>query len=56
VQVDLPATETDAARERLMETVLQGNASDATTATLRKAKDVAQLTALVLGAPEFQRK
>ena len=37
-------------------TVLQDNASDATTATLGKAKDITQLTALVLGAPEFQKK
>ena len=43
-------------RDRLIRTALQDNASDATVATLDKARDVTQLTALVLGAPEFQRK
>jgi uncharacterized protein (DUF1800 family) len=45
-----------AARERLVQTVLQGNASDATVATLERAKDMTQLSALALGAPEFQRR
>ena len=35
---------------------LQGQVSDATVDTLHKAKDVTQLTALALGAPEFQRR
>ena len=48
--------QTGAARDRLMRTVLQDNVSAATTATLGKAKDITQLTALVLGAPEFQKK
>jgi hypothetical protein len=48
--------QTGAARDRLMRTVLQDNVSTATTATLGKAKDITQLTALVLGAPEFQKK
>jgi uncharacterized protein (DUF1800 family) len=56
VRVDLPAGDLNDARERLVQTVLQGSASDATSATLQKAKDATQLTALVLGAPEFQRK
>jgi uncharacterized protein (DUF1800 family) len=56
VRVDVPADEIDAARDRLVQSALQGNASSATVATLQKAKDVTQLTALVLGAPEFQRK
>ncbi len=45
-----------AARDRLVQTVLQGNASDATVATMERAKDMTQLSALALGAPEFQRK
>src|SRR5262249_7809981 len=46
----------DDARNRLVGTLLPGSASDATLATLKKATDVPRLTALVLGAPEFQRK
>jgi uncharacterized protein (DUF1800 family) len=45
-----------AARNRLVQTVLQGTASDATVATMERAKDTTQLSALALGAPEFQRK
>jgi uncharacterized protein (DUF1800 family) len=45
-----------AVRSQLVATLLQGNASEATLATLEKATDVPRLTALVLGAPEFQRK
>jgi uncharacterized protein (DUF1800 family) len=56
VRIQLPSEQMDAARERLVHTVLQGNASDATVETLKKAADVTQLTALVLGAPEFQRR
>jgi uncharacterized protein (DUF1800 family) len=56
VHVQLPAEQLDAARDRLVGTVLQSNASDATLATLKKAQDVTQLTALALGAPEFQRR
>jgi len=56
---DAEATGSDslsAARSHLVATLLQGNASDATLQTLDKATDVPRLTALVLGAPEFQRK
>jgi uncharacterized protein (DUF1800 family) len=56
VRVTLPTEELDAARDRLVQTVLQGQVSDATSETLKKAKDVTQLTALTLGAPEFQRR
>jgi uncharacterized protein (DUF1800 family) len=56
VGVALPIEPLDAARERLVQTVLQGQVSAATLDTLKKAKDVTQLTALVLGAPEFQRR
>jgi uncharacterized protein (DUF1800 family) len=56
VRVQLPAEQMDTARERLVRNVLQGTASDATFETLKKAGDVTQLTALVLGAPEFQRR
>jgi uncharacterized protein (DUF1800 family) len=56
VRVQLPADSVDAARERLIRSVLQGSVSDATRQTLTRAKDVTQLAALVIGAPEFQRK
>jgi uncharacterized protein (DUF1800 family) len=56
VRVQLPSEQIDAARDRLVQTVLQGNASDGTVETLKKARDVTQLTALTLGAPEFQRR
>jgi len=56
VRVDLPSDDLGAARARLVQTVLQGTASDATVDTLKKANDITQLTALVLGAPEFQRR
>jgi uncharacterized protein (DUF1800 family) len=56
VRVELPVEPIDLARDRLVQTVLQGSASDATVDTLKKAKDITQLTALTLGAPEFQRK
>ncbi|HTL03669.1 MAG TPA: DUF1800 domain-containing protein [Vicinamibacterales bacterium] len=56
VRVALPTEPLDAARDRLVKTVLQGQVSDATVDTLHKAKDVTQLTALALGAPEFQRR
>jgi uncharacterized protein (DUF1800 family) len=56
VRVALPSDPLDAARDHLVQTVLQGQVSDATVETLKKAKDMTQLTALVLGAPEFQRR
>ena len=56
VRVALPTETVDAARDRLVQTVLQGQVSDATVDTLKKATDVTQLTALALGAPEFQRR
>jgi uncharacterized protein (DUF1800 family) len=56
VRVTLPTEPLDTARDRLVQTVLQGQVSDATVDTLKKAKDVIQLTALALGAPEFQRR
>ena len=56
VHIELSTEPLDSARNHLVQTVLQGNASDATVETLKKAKDVTQLTALALGAPEFQRR
>ncbi len=56
VLVQLPADQLDGARDHLVQTMLQGSASDATVETLKKATDVTQLTALALGAPEFQRR
>ncbi len=39
-----------------IQSLLNGNASESTRATIEKAADAPQLTALVLGAPEFQRR
>jgi uncharacterized protein (DUF1800 family) len=45
-----------ATREALVETMLNGDVSDATRATLEKATAVSQVAALTLGSPEFQRR
>jgi hypothetical protein len=42
VRIQLPSEPLEAARSRLLQTVLQGNASDATVETLKKATDVTQ--------------
>ena len=59
IQVDLemlaPDT-TEATRDRLIQIVLAGEASDATKATLARAESPQQLIALTLGSPEFQRR
>jgi uncharacterized protein (DUF1800 family) len=46
----------DATRARLIDTMLSGQASDATRQVLAKAETPPQLLALTLGAPEFQRR
>jgi uncharacterized protein (DUF1800 family) len=59
IQVDVAALApdtTDASRERLITTMLSGEASDATRETLGRATTAPQLVALTLGAPEFQRR
>jgi uncharacterized protein (DUF1800 family) len=59
IQVDLdmlaPDT-TEASRDRLVELMLAGDASDATKTTLARAETPQQLVALTLGSPEFQRR
>ena len=59
LQVDIaslaPDT-TDASRNRVIQVLLGGDASDATRATLSKAETPQQLIALTLGSPEFQRR
>ena len=59
LQVDLqmlaPDT-TDATRDRLIQTMLAGEASEATRTTLSRAETPQQLVALTLGSPEFQRR
>lgn len=45
-----------AAHERLLTSLLLNDASSETRATTAKGKNVAQVTALTLGSPEFQRK
>jgi hypothetical protein len=42
--------------ESLVDTILGGDISETTRATIAKASDAAQMTALTLGAPEFQRR
>jgi uncharacterized protein (DUF1800 family) len=59
LQVDLqmlaPDT-TDATRDRLIQIMLAGEASEATRTTLSRAETPQQLVALTLGSPEFQRR
>ncbi len=59
LQVDLqmlaPDT-TDATRDRLIQMMLAGEASEATRTTLSRAESPQQLVALTLGSPEFQRR
>jgi uncharacterized protein (DUF1800 family) len=59
LQVDLqmlaPDT-TEATRDRLIQLLLAGEASEATRATLARAETPQQLVALTLGSPEFQRR
>lgn len=45
-----------AAHQRLLDSLLLNDASSQTRATTAKGKNVAQVTALTLGSPEFQRK
>jgi uncharacterized protein (DUF1800 family) len=59
LQVDVNALAPDtseATRERLLHTLLAGEASDGTRQVLAKAETPAQLLALTLGSPEFQRR
>ncbi len=56
VRVRLRGDDLAATRDDLMATILQGTVSEATASTLSRATDPAQLAALALGAPEFQRK
>ena len=42
--------------QSLVNTILGGDISETTRATIAKASDAAQMTALTLGAPEFQRR
>jgi uncharacterized protein (DUF1800 family) len=46
----------DASRNRLVQAVLSGEASAGTRETLARAESPAQLLALALGSPEFQRR
>jgi uncharacterized protein (DUF1800 family) len=59
IQVDLEALApdtTDATRDRLIQMMLAGEASEATRTTLARAETPQQLVALTLGSPEFQRR
>ena len=59
IQIDveaLAAGTDDAARDRLIEMLLAGEASAATKQTLARAESTPQLIALTLGSPEFQRR
>jgi len=46
----------DATRDKLVDTILAGRASDGTIKTLARAENPQQLLALTLGSPEFQRR
>jgi uncharacterized protein (DUF1800 family) len=59
IQIDVQALATDtsdAARDRLIDALLAGEASAATKQTLARAESPQQLIALTLGSPEFQRR
>ncbi len=59
IQVDVAALApdtTDATRDQLIRTILAGEASEATRATLARADTPQNLIALTLGSPEFQRR
>jgi len=59
MRVDVPALApdtSDASRDRLVDLLLGGRASDGTTKTLARAESPQQLIALTLGSPEFQRR
>jgi hypothetical protein len=53
---DLAPDVTDASRDRLIEMLLGGRASDGTMKTLARAQMPTQLVALTLGSPEFQKR
>jgi hypothetical protein len=59
LQVDLDTLApdvTEASRDRLIGAMLAGRASDGTMKTLARAEAAAQLVALTLGSPEFQKR
>jgi uncharacterized protein (DUF1800 family) len=59
LQVDvasLAPDTSDASREKLIQTLLSGAASDGTRQTLARAQNPNELIALTLGSPEFQRR
>jgi uncharacterized protein (DUF1800 family) len=59
IQVDVAALApdtSDVSRQRLIDMMLAGQASDATRNTLAKAESPQQLVALMLGSPEFQKR
>jgi uncharacterized protein (DUF1800 family) len=59
LQVDLATLApdvTDGSRDRLINMLLGGRASDSTAKTLARAQEPQQLIALALGSPEFQRR
>ena len=59
LQVNLEALAPDtseATRDRLIQALLAGEASNATRSTLARAESPQQLVALTLGSPEFQRR
>jgi uncharacterized protein (DUF1800 family) len=59
LQVDLSSIAPDtseATRDKLVDSILAGRASDGTIKTLARAENPQQLLALTLGSPEFQRR
>ena len=46
----------EATREKLIQTILNGQVADTTRKTLARAESPQQLVALALGSPEFQRR
>jgi uncharacterized protein (DUF1800 family) len=56
LDVDPQANDVEAARDRLIAALLRGDVSDATRATLERAREFPQVAALTIGSPEFQRR
>jgi uncharacterized protein (DUF1800 family) len=52
----IPPDTSEASRERVLQTLLAGEASDTTKRTMARAETPEQMLALALGAPEFQRR
>jgi uncharacterized protein (DUF1800 family) len=59
MQIDMTTLAPDtseATRDKIIQTILNGQVADTTRQTLARAESPQQLVALALGSPEFQRR